>query len=754
MKKITSILIIVMFLSSPSPFHPLYSQAQDGIIDTDALYHDSRDAFYRNPGWGTHHSGAVTIGTDVQLTIRAAKDDLSSASIRIWDGPKGIETIIEMSVSSSDSQYDYWSGTVESPNYPADFYYAFILKDGSSIRWYNDDVLFSVFEDARVYQTGGVGVPRSFHANDGDYSIIFHEDSFSTPDWHKQAVGYQIFIDRFYNGETANDPQSTDICWYEWDSSGDGRLGYGDAERTMIYKHGTWDETPQGGCDYFGGDFQGVLEKSDYLNDLGIDFIWFNPFSESPDNHGYAVNDYRSVDSYYSVVSGRDGGNVINNNAESMAYFDTFADALEEVGIKIIYDTVINHASAQGKYFQRFEGQHIDDNAISGFVPDLYPDILGAYESSESPYYSMFEFYADNHNYNSWFGFNNIPTIMYHDNVAMNELVNGSNNIFKFWIEHGVDGFRLDVNHQYQDGQGSRLVNQMIRDSVKAADPEAVIIGEIWERASAWLAGDMNDAVQNMPFRFNTIDWILGNYDDEQYSNLLYAVQEHYPKEVFESLWVNLGNHDRTRILSALGGSSAKQLMAATMQFTYPGVPVIWYGDEIGTKGVGDPGTRTTYDWSNTNTTILDHYKQLISLKKSVPTLLEGDFQILEDNRAGVLAYQRYTDDDTALIMVNRNDDHKNTIIQLAGTGISAGQQFVDVLNGNWTYTVKDDLSIIIDLPRYGNSILLPISGIITTPDLLTSTGPEDSSLPIIVFPVMLALMPIITKYKSKNQYY
>ncbi len=737
--------------------------AQDNNIEWAHVLHDSRDAFYRNPGWATQHTGAVKVGTDVVLRLRAAKNDLTGVKIKLWDNVNLKDVWIDMVIDSSDANYDYWKAVITSPNVPTDYYYSFELKDGTDVDYYGDDVVQSAFEDNRIYQTGGVGTMYESHSGDGDYALVFYADNFTTPDWHKKAVGYQIFIDRFYNGNSSNDPvgdgKSGDVIWWEWDSNGNGVKDSGDEGRIYVNKHKTWNEKPLGGYDYFGGDLQGVEQKLPYLNDLGVDFIWFNPFSQAPDNHGYSVDDYRVLNAYYGVVGGRSGGRVLNDHNKSMTYFKSFSNNLENHGIKIIYDTVINHASAQGLYFQRFENSKVWDKPTGFNVPDAWPNIQGAYEFYYSDYRPWFKFYKNeyNHGYDGWFGFKHIPTIIYENNPkAVEEFVTGPNNIFKFWNSYGVDGFRLDVNHQYVDGHHSSYLNSKIRDTVKGLNPNAVIIGEIWERATQWLTGTMNDGVQNMPFRFNTIDWMLSNYKDSTYRDLMLTIQENYPKQAFQSLWVNLGNHDRTRVLSALNNNTEAVLNAATLQFSYPGVPVIWYGDEIGTTGVGDPGTRATFKWDNQNKTMLNYYKHLIQIRKSFPVMIEGGFNVVSDSAEGVIGFYRNNtnfQNDHALILVNRDKQAKQVTIDLANYSGVQSEVLTDLVNNNQTHNVVNG-KLTVNLESQGRMILMagiPVSQTTSQTPTSTTTSNQSSSFPTLVLGFVSLMMVLIIKIKHNK---
>jgi glycosidase len=703
---------------------PIPQQGHDNTVYWDGVYHNSREAYYRNPGWGTtsesNKTGAVPFNQEVILRIQTVKDDLETVKIRYWNGLAGIETFLDLTVVDSTNEFDYWEGIIPAPNYPSDFYYSFILSDGTDTDYYQDDL-----------NDGGVGKMYDIFDGDQDWGLVFYDPEFKTPDWHKNAIGYQIFTDRFFNGDTTNDPvgngiDTGDITWWEWDRDGNNVFTGSDPQRTYTLKQ-DWGNTPVGGHDFFGGDLKGVQDKRDYLNDLGIKFIWFNPISEGPDNHGYSVDNYTSVDPYFGSIEGRDNGIVTNNASESIRIFDEMVSSLGELGIKVFYDAVINHCSAQSVYFQRF------DTSISPFeVSDAYPAVDGAYESTGSPYYDWFQFSTWNHDYDSWWGFDNIPTMIYESagGEIEQELITGENSLFTFWDDHGIGGFRLDVPNMYRDGEGSKHVNKLIRDKVKENDPDDLIIGEIWGRANAWLTGTMFDGVQNMPFRDRTIEWLKGIGSDSRYSNYLIYPQENYPPEAFYSLWTILGNHDTSRILSSLDEDINKLLLAATIQFTYPGVPMIYYGDEVGLLGIGDPGCRKTYPWDNENIDILGYYKNLTSIRTTYDVFRRGSFQILDDNAEKVIVFGRELIEETnqsAITVFNNIDSEVRINVNVSSLiDTYEGDLYVDLLNGNKTYEITTGNSLSIILPAYKSAILLK-----TYPD-------ENNNNPLPVYVIVL----------------
>ena len=677
--------------------------AYDDNVDWDYVLHDSRDGYYRNPGWGTtsgaFKTGAVPVGQDITIRLRTLAGDVTQVRLRYWNGMARTENFLEMVVGETQVGYDFWEAVIISPAEPNDYYYGFDIIDGTDTDYYHDD-----------NSDGGAGKM---------WGIVFYDPTFKTPDWHKQTVGYQIFTDRFFDGDATNNPvgdgSTGDITWWEWSDQ------VNSYPRVQVESK-DWGETPSGGNDYFGGDLSGVEQKANYLSDLGIGMIWFNPFSESPDNHGYSVNNYTSIQPYYGVIGDRTDGVVTNDQSGSLAVFASMESTLEAAGIRVIYDAVINHASAQSYLFQRFDAD------FPG-VPDLYPDIVGAFENPGSPYRQSFDFSYWPTEYDSWWDFDNIPTIIYDNlgSIAEEQLITGDSSLFTFWQTHGVDGFRLDVPNMYRDGQESREINQRIRETVKANNPDDIVIGEIWGRANAWLTGTMHDGVQNMGFRENTKDWLRGYMTDDLYSGRLIYPQENYPSEAFYSQWTILGNHDTARILTELAGDGDLLLMAASLQFTYPGVPMVYYGDEVGMTGGSDPGCRQTYPWGAENLTIQDHYRTLIAMRNDYEVFQKGSFEFLPEIAEDIIAYKREfisTDNSTAIALFNRGEDTVSVVLSTADlTYLSPGDTMLNILS-NTTFTLPATAEFTVLVPP--KSAMILVHDNTTTSDVPTDDDSSD----------------------------
>jgi len=681
---------------------PGNGQDQDPIW-WDKVLHDSRDADYRSPGWATtspYRTGAVTSGTTVTLGLRTPANVLTACYVNGLDNDASMEVITEMSIVSSDETYDYWQAAITF-NKAVDYYYAFKLVDGTTEYWYQDD----------ANNDGGVGAMSENHNSSRDYAIVWYEADFTTPAWHKNAVIYQIMLDSFYNGDIANDPagdgESGDVCWWEWDWNGSGA----NSGRSWVYKKPWGEVRTHYDRDFYGGDFEGVRQKIAYLTDLGINAIYFNPWMESPEYHGYSVNNYCSVSPYYGVIDSRvsfdaDTDVVINDTAGSLALFDNMISNLDANGIKVISDMVLNHCGAQSKFFQRFE--HVDPN---WGVYDYYPDVNGAYEYQTSYWYDWFKFDNWNHDYESWASISTLPKIQYVNSTALNDLVSGGNSVFNFWDSHGVEGYRLDCNPEFADGNNSRIVNRAIRNKVKALNSNGVIIAEAWGRANQWLSGDMCDGTMNYRFRNPVIAWIKADITTDALNGKLLVIQEDYPVEAQYACWAILGSHDVERIKTVLG-SEDKQKLAAISQFTHIGPPVIWSGDEVGMTGGADPENRTSMDWSlaTPSNDLLTFYKTLINTRNTYAQLREGWIATLLVD-TDVYAYGREYGSGIsaadAVIVLNRSGSSVPVTIDVSQLpGLAVGNILVDRLTGT-PYTVSGDLTISLTVPALNGAILI-----------------------------------------------
>jgi len=478
--------------------------------------------------------------------------------------------------------------------------------------------------------------------------------SLETPDWVKKAVFYQIFPERFRDGNNSNNAKTGDVLWKKW--------------YTTAYSR-SWGQTPSGSS-WFGGDLQGVAEKASYLADLGITAIWFNPTMDSTDNHGYTVIDYKSVNRYFGI-NHRVGTKVIPDYNASIEVFRNMTAALDEYGINVVLDGVFNHCSAKNQWFD------IDND----FATD------GAYESNTSQWYDWFTFSDWPDSYDCWWGVKQMPEPK---EVAdyKKYIYNSSDSVINFWNDLGVDGWRLDCG-----GDVSHDFWKEFRTYYKGLNPEGFILGEYWDRASDWLKGDEWDSTMNYPFRGAVLAWAKGG-SVSTFDSGLRNIKSWYSDEAFYTLFNILDSHDVTRALRELGENKTKMKLAVIFQMTYPGVPVIYYGDEVGMTGGGDPDCRRCYPWpdkgGNPDMDMLNHYKRLIAIRKGYPVLSVGSLKTkLVDNAKKVYVLARNYNNSSRAILVYNNGNLTQTVnVTVSDLGLADGSTLTDVLN-NEVYTVS-----------------------------------------------------------------
>jgi glycosidase len=419
--------------------------------------------------------------------------------------------------------------------------------------------------------------------------------AFPTPDWVRDAVFYQIFPDRFCNGDRANDPPGAEA----------------------------WGRPPHL-RNFFGGDLAGILQRLDHLGDLGVTALYLTPIFESASNHKYDTIDYFKVDPHFG----------------DLALVQKLVAECHRRGMRVILDAVFNHTSNLHPFFRdvRLHGprsRYWDWYHIKQWpIPDRFT------KHQEALAY-----------YNCWWGFHTLPQLNY-VNPAVEEYFL---KVATYWLrETGMDGWRLDVPNEVLQSFWPKF-----RQAVKGVNPEAYIVGEIWEDATQWLQGDQFDAVMNYRFQKALLQCFAENkLTLRELDQALRQILMDYPSQAMGVMLNLLGSHDTPRIITAAGGDVAAVKMMATIQFAFAGAPCIYYGDEIGLPGEKDPDCRRCYPWDQPdeqNRELYRHFQQLIALRRDNPALRSGAFQtLLVDDSRDVYAFERRLPGNACRVAVNR----------------------------------------------------------------------------------------------------
>ncbi|MBI5841077.1 MAG: alpha amylase N-terminal ig-like domain-containing protein [Chloroflexi bacterium] len=675
-------LVLVLVLTMLGSTSPVQAAANDNNVEWNGVGHNTRDTSYRSL------YGAVPTGQAITLKLRSYRYDITGAAVRIWNSTLGQEQLYSMSWASNDATYDYWQVTIPAQSTPTVLWYHFRVVDGNDTDYYSDD----------GSRDGGWGQMFDLENQVSDYNITVYDPNFSTPQWLKDAVIYQIFPDRFYNGSTANDPLSTDKV-------------YGD----NVLMHTNWNDLPENppkGRDFFGGDLAGVTAKLDVLQDLGVTVIYFNPVFSAPSNHLYDTGDYKTIDPYFG----------------DLAAFQTLITEANARGIKVILDGVFNHTSVAHPYFQDVvtncsASAYWTWYAVSQCPIRWYDDLNRnhTWDSGEPQinWDTPVQGILGSPDYSSWWGFATIPTLSETADVK-NYIYNNTDSVQKYWLNQGAAGWRFDVADEV-----SHTFWQGSRTAIKAANSNAPLIGEVWGDGSEYLVGNEMDSLMNYRFKFALTDFIAkGTSNATTFNNLLAAIQEDYPAPAWYAMMNLIDSHDTARFLNDAGGDKSKLKLAALFQMTYAGAPTIYYGDEVGVTGGNDPDSRRTYPWGSEDLTLRNAYKQLISLRKSYSALRTGNVQhgLLVDDANGGYAFGRDDASNKIVVALNNNAAARTLTINVSGY-VANGTMLTDVLNGSATYTVSNGSVSVPVSARWGAVLVAGGSSPTATPTPIPATA-------------------------------
>ena len=446
--------------------------------------------------------------------------------------------------------------------------------------------------------------------------------------WLWSQVFYQIFPERFCDGDPGNN-----VC--------DGDYLY---EGKPVVAKG-WDELPergQGAREFYGGDLDGIRQKLPYLQALGVTALYLNPVFTSPSSHKYDTVDYIQVDPHF-------GGN---------AALERLCAELRERGFRLVLDAVVNHTSERHPWFDRY-GEYARTHGV------------GAYGGGETRGFYSFAS-EDPDSYEGWIGVRTLPVLDFSHPEVRRLVYEDANALLRVWLRepYKIDGWRFDVVHMLGEGTGATnnaTYVRAFRKALREENPEALVLGEHFFEATAWLQGDQEDSAMNYyGFTLPVRAFLAGvdhrghplRIDAADFDHLLTRARVQLPFEIQLSQLNLLGSHDTARMLTLLEGDAARLKLAVTLLFTYIGVPCVYYGDEVGLLGGGDPDCRRTFPWDEAhwNRELLAHYRALIAFRRERRVLQEGLFRPLYAE-GGVYAFARILEDEVVLVVVNRGGE-------------------------------------------------------------------------------------------------
>lgn len=578
------------------------------------FYYNSRDIKYKKP------FGSVASESEVRFRIEA-KDGIYVNNIKLV-----------LTLDGGEDVY-YTMDFVEKKKHISVFEVKFKI-DNAGLYWYR------FVADTEVGELHfGKNEKGELSKSGESFQLTVYDKNYVTPQNQKGGVIYHIFVDRFKKGD---DPACV------WKKSG--VLKKWDEEVTIVDPDGVFRAN-----DFYGGNLQGIIDELDYLQELGVTMLYLSPIFKSSSNHRYDTGDYMTID---ELLGDEDS-------------FIRLVERAKEKGIGIMLDGVFNHTGSDSLYFNKFRTY----------------DSFGAYQGIKSPYYDWYTFINYPDEYACWWGITVTPTVNKH-NESYKRFIFGDGGVLDKWTKLGIEGWRLDV----VDELDIDFVNS-IRERVKKVNDKAYVIGEVWEDASNKIAysqrrpyflGKQLDGVMNYPFKEAILKYVR-NKDNNTFINNIMSIYENYPLQSLNCCMNFLGTHDTVRAINSLSdhhihGTSkhdrlkaklsiseralakARLKLASVLQYALPGIPSVYYGDEIGLEGYEDPINRKPFPWDKMDLELLNHYKMLGGLRRDYKDIFAGEMEIMQKD--GVLYITRHNNGKSIHFIINNSHTDKTILIK------------------------------------------------------------------------------------------
>ena len=587
------------------------------------ILHDSRQKQYREP------FGAAEAGTKVSLSLYMEDEQPESVQLMLWRGEEANPEFVEM----KDCGDGRFTVEIAAPDEGCLLWYAFEIETERE----NDRQVFYYGNNAE--DLGGEG--SVYYDDPHRYQITVFKKA-EVPEWYKDGIIYQIFPDRFARDKDWRERCEAAVKRVNGRRKDTKRVIEDKWTKPAYYVRGEGSSIAE--WPMYGGSLKGIEEKLDYLRSLGVTGIYLNPVFEATSNHRYDTADYMHIE----PALGTDED------------FVSLAEEARKRGIRIILDGVFSHTGSDSIYFDRY-----------GNYPGA--EGKGAYGNEDSPYRGWFKFDENEpYGYRSWWGVEDLPEVI-EENESYREFMLGEDGVVAHWLKMGASGWRLDVADELPDSFIAET-----RARIKATDPEALLIGEVWEDASnkisygerrRYFMGDELDGTMHYPLRDILLDYINYTISARRASDRLMSLAENYPPENLYGALNLIGSHDRERIMTMMAGerdyksATRKVRMLSTLQYCLPGVPCVYYGDEAGLMGGRDPENRSGYPWGFENLDLGYHYRMLGLFYDEHPALKSGDFRHLSGQHGlgeDIFAFTRSGKDvagtdETILVLANRS---------------------------------------------------------------------------------------------------